>query len=202
LERVRTRIAADLHDDIGASLTRISILSEVAHSQLLRQENGLDTPLSSIASIARECVASMSDIVWAINPKKDSLRNLLSRMRRFADEVLTMRGIEFQFCAPDIEHDDRLGADLRRDMFLIFKEALNNAVRHADCQHIEIDFEIERSCFKLKVCDDGKGFDKTGIAEGQGLTNMHRRAKALNGDIQILSAPRQGTEIALVVPRR
>jgi ligand-binding sensor domain-containing protein/signal transduction histidine kinase len=202
LERVRTRIAADLHDDIGASLTRISILSEVAHSQLLRQENGLDTPLSSIASIARECVASMSDIVWAINPKKDSLRNLLSRMRRFAEEVLPTRGIEFDFHAPDIEHDDRMGADLRRDMFLIFKEALNNAVRHADCQHIEIDFATERSCFKLTVCDDGKGFDTTANVEGQGLTNMQRRAKALNGDIQILSTPQQGTEIALVVPRR
>ncbi len=202
LERVRTRIAADLHDDIGANLTRISILSEVAHSQLTHQLPSVETPMSSVAAISRECIAAMSDIVWAINPKKDSLRNLLSRMRRFAEEVLTTRQIDFVFRAPDIEQDSKLGADLRGDIYLIFKEIITNAVRHADCQRLEIDFQIERSCFILQVSDDGKGFDTGQTSEGLGLTNMQRRAQALGGTIEISSSPQDGTEITLTVPRR
>lgn len=151
VERVRTHIAADLHDDIGANLTQISILSEVAHSQLNQKDGNVDTLLSSMARISRESVASMSDIVWAINPKHDSLIDLVRRMRRFADEALPTRGIQFQFRAPEAEQDLKLGADVRRDVFLIFKEALNNAVRHSACAMVETELGIERLWLSLVV---------------------------------------------------
>src|SRR5258708_20165696 len=98
---MRTRIAADLHDDIGSNLTQIAILSEVAHSQLNQEDPQVGTSLSSIGRISRESVASMSDIVWAINPKRDSLLDLVRRMRTFANEVLATRRIEFLVRAPE-----------------------------------------------------------------------------------------------------
>src|SRR5262249_7779122 len=139
LERVRTRIATDLHDDIGANLTRIVILSEVAQQRLGGESQLNGSPFPSIARISRESVAAMSDIVWAINPRRDSLRDLVRRMRGFASEVFTSRNIEFHFHAPDPEQDIKLGPDLRRDIYLIFKEAVNNIVRHADCARAEIE---------------------------------------------------------------
>src|SRR5438477_1776633 len=202
LANIRTHIAADLHDDIGSNLTRIAILSEVAHSQLGNGNPHVDSTLLSIANISRESVASMSDIVWAINPKRDTLLDLIQRMRRFATEILTPRAIEFQFHAPDADHDLKLGANFRRDMFLLYKEALNNAVRHSGCTSALIDFQVERSWLVLTVRDDGRGFDLEKASEGQGLLSMTRRAGRLGGELRIDSKPGKGTEICLRVPRR
>src|SRR5207253_176299 len=118
---------------IGANLTKIAILSEVAQQQLGGDARPPESPFSSIARLSRESVAAMSDIVWAINPKRDSLRDLTRRMRGFASDVFTSRNIEFRFRAPDREPDLKLGPEVRRDLFLIFKEAVNNLVRHAAC---------------------------------------------------------------------
>src|SRR5205814_9313621 len=120
---MRTRIATDLHDDIGANLTRIAILSEVAKRQFGNGGEQRQNPLVSIADLARESVASMGDIVWAINPERDSLRDLTRRMRQHAEEVFTLRDIELEFNAPGPERNLKLGAGVRRDLLLIFKEA-------------------------------------------------------------------------------
>src|SRR5262249_11150114 len=138
LERVRTRIAEDLHDDIGANLTKIAILSEVAHQQLGADTNPASGTLSSIADISRESVASMRDIVWAINPKRDRLVDLTRRMRGFASDILTSRNIQFEFHAPERARELKLGPEVRRDVFLIFKEAVNNIVRHSGCARAKI----------------------------------------------------------------
>ncbi|PWT92886.1 MAG: hypothetical protein C5B55_05475 [Blastocatellia bacterium] len=202
IERVRTRIAADLHDDIGANLTRIAILSEVAHQQLHDTHPSAAGPLSSIARISRESVASMSDIVWAVNPRRDSLLDLVLRMRSFANEVLAGRQIEFQFDAPDRELSQKLGAELRRDVFLIFKEALNNAVRHSGCTHVTIELRLDQFLLVLVVRDDGCGFAPSDSSEGHGLVSMQRRAKAIGGELQLQSQADKGTKVSLSVPRR
>jgi len=202
LERVRTRIAADLHDDIGANLTRIAILSEVAHSRLRDGEASLESPLSSIARISRESVASMSDIVWAINPKRDSLLDVIQRMRRFASEVCAGRQIEFEFHAPEREDGLKLGANVRRNLFLIFKEAVNNAARHSGCANVEIHFCVERSRIVLQVKDDGRGFDADAPSEGQGISSMKRRAQSLGGKLQLQSRCGAGTQMTLKAPLR
>ena len=202
VERVRTHIAADLHDDIGANLTRIAILSEVAHRQLQPVSEHLASPLSSIATISRESVASMGDIVWAINPNRDSLLDLVQRMRRFASEIFANGKINFEFLAPSAETDFKLSADVRRNVFLIFKEATNNAARHAECQQVKIELRLERTWLVLRVSDDGCGFDSSIVSEGQGLVSMQRRAQDLGGQLQLNSLPGQGTEVILKVPRR
>jgi len=197
VERIRTRIASDLHDDIGANLTRIAILSEVAHSQIHDNKPSIENPLSSIAQISRESVASMGDIVWAINPKRDHLIDLVQRMRRLASEVFAGRKIEFEFRAPESDDGLRLGADVRRDVFLIFKEAVNNAARHSDCSNVDIELRVERASILLTVRDDGRGFDTKASTEGNGLVSMKRRAEALGGDLWIESGEAKGTKIAL-----
>jgi len=200
LERVRTRIAADLHDDIGANLTKITILSEVANHQLGHAQQPAHSALSSIANISRESVAAMRDIVWAINPKRDRLLDLTRRMRGFASDIFTNRHIEFRFRAPDRDHELRLGPEVRRDVFLIFKEAVNNIVRHSGCAHAVIELRVEGHWLELSVSDDGKGIDVTTADEGQGLVSMRRRAEGFGGKLEIDSAQVSGTTVRLKVP--
>jgi signal transduction histidine kinase len=194
LVHIRTRIATDLHDDVGANLTRIAVLAEVASHT---HDVG---PLASIARIARESVSSMSDIVWAINPKRDSLIDLTRRMRQHADELFTLRDIELRFSAPGAADNLRIGVDIRRDLLLIFKEAVNNAARHSRCSLVEIEFRIEASRLVLAIIDNGIGFDSRSAADGQGLGSMQRRAQTLHGSLEIASRSGAGTTVRLDVP--
>src|SRR6266851_2703195 len=199
LERVRTRIAADLHDDIGSGLSRIAILSEVARHQV-SVEAPVGEPLSVIAGASRDLVDSMSDIVWAINPNKDHLSDLVQRMRRFASDLFTARRIEFTFAAPGEEQALKIGADLRRQVFLIFKEAVNNIERHSQCTGAQIDLRIESKWAIVTVTDNGAGFDPANINEGHGLESMRARAEELGGELQIISNDGRGTRVLLKVP--
>jgi len=199
IERVRTRIAADLHDDIGSGLSRIAILSEVARHQVA-PDAPVGKPLSVIAGASRDLVDSMSDIVWAINPNKDQLSDLVQRMRRFASDLFTARQIEFTFAAPGEQRALKIGADLRRQVFLIFKEAINNIARHSACTEAVIEMRIENRWLMMKVVDDGPGFDATQISEGLGLASMRARAQSLGGELQVISSHGNGTRVLLKVP--
>jgi signal transduction histidine kinase/streptogramin lyase len=204
LERMRTRIATDLHDDIGSSLSQIAILSEVSRQRLGERQNGVGESLAQIANTSRDLVDSMSDIVWAINPRRDRVSDLTQRMREFAGDVFTAREIEFSFHAPAAGLEIKLEADLRRQLYLIFKEAVNNAARHSGCTQAEIEFEVAPDRLLLHVRDNGRSFDPNGDAatsrNGNGLASMCERARALGGEIEINSQPNQGTAIKLNLP--
>jgi signal transduction histidine kinase/streptogramin lyase len=197
MERIRKRIATDLHDDIGSSLTQISILSEVVQQRTNGNNSQLSEPLSMIAGASRELVDAMSDIVWAINPQKDHLNDLTQRMRRFASDVLTARNIAFEFIEPDEDNDIVLGANIRREVFLIFKESINNLVRHSSCTEARIDFQIAEDTLNLIVCDDGRGFDVSNDSEGHGLSSMRQRASGIGGRLEMISQVGKGTTIKL-----
>jgi signal transduction histidine kinase len=211
LERVRKRIATDLHDDIGASLTQITVLSEVAQQTLSRE--GLHSEhLGQISAVSNELVEAMSDIVWAINPKKDHLSDLVHRMRRFASDVFTARGLAFSFDAPDSARDTRLGASVRREVFLIFKESVNNVLKHSGASRVEIEFRLERGRLELSVSDDGRGFEPldsvmlsgeyepTDGTGGNGLYSMRRRASEMGGRFDVRSKSGEGTTVRLSLP--
>ncbi len=199
IERVRTRIAADLHDDIGSSLSQIAIISEVLHKQVQPQEQSVGRNLSLMARVSREAVDSMSDIVWAINPQRDHLRDLMRRMRRFASDTFPAGGIDFSFQGPDAEPDLKLGADVRRQVFLIFKESVNNIVRHSGCTRAEIELRVEGPWLILKLADNGKGIQGPRPSEGNGLVSMRKRAQSLGGELAV-NTDAGGTTIALKIP--
>jgi two-component sensor histidine kinase len=202
LERVRTRIATDLHDDIGSSLSQIAIMSEVVRQKVGAENQAVIHPLSVIAGTSRELVDSMADIVWAINPKRDHLIDLTERMRQFAGDVLAARNIEFNFAAPDLEGDIRIETDVRREVFLIFKEAINNTVRHSQCSSVEIGFGVSDNHLLLRVKDNGGGFDAGRATSGHGLESMKRRAETVDGTLEILAEAGRGTTVKLLAPLR
>ncbi|HKF55269.1 MAG TPA: two-component regulator propeller domain-containing protein [Blastocatellia bacterium] len=206
LERVRTRIATDLHDDIGSSLSRMAILSEVAKRQLEGAGNGSVSILSEIADSARDVVDSMSDIVWAIDPRRDDLRNVVFRVRQFASDLLSAKGISWTLQAPAEFDKVKLNPQQRRHMFLIFKEAISNSARHADCKSVWLSLAIVHNQIIAEIRDDGRGLAAaSGQAAangrgGHGLINMRSRATQLGGEVIIDSPTSGGTNIRLIVP--
>jgi ligand-binding sensor domain-containing protein/two-component sensor histidine kinase len=199
LERVRTRIATDLHDDIGANLSLIAMVSEVARGHLHREDARMREWFSTISTTSRDTVDAMSDIVWAVNPKRDHVSDLTHRMRRFAEDMFAARDIELRFHAPEPGRNPKVGADLRREVFLIFKESINNIVRHSRCNKAEIELETDHRWLVLQVRDDGRGFDVTGTPEGNGLASMRQRATRLRGSLE-LSSNGKGASVTLRVP--
>jgi ligand-binding sensor domain-containing protein/signal transduction histidine kinase len=200
MERVRTRIAADLHDDIGSGLSQIAVLSEVVRQQA-RASGGPDSSaLARISGTAGELVDSMSDIVWAVNPARDRMQDLTQRMRGFASEVAEARGLDLRFRADALDLEGRLDPDVRRQVYLIFKEAVNNAARHSGGTVLDVSVEAAAGRLQLRVRDDGCGFADASGGEGNGLGTIARRAAELGGRIEIASAPGAGTMVALDTP--
>jgi signal transduction histidine kinase len=137
--------------------------------------------------------------VWAINPRRDSLTDVVQRMRRFASDVLTAKGIAFTLDAPDGDRI-RLGADVRRHLYLVFKESINNLARHSGAAAARIDLRIDRGRLVLRIEDDGAGFDPAAPHAGHGLASMRDRARAIGGVLDVISAAGRGTRLRLEIP--
>jgi signal transduction histidine kinase/ligand-binding sensor domain-containing protein len=193
LERMRTRIATDLHDDIGSSLSQIAIMSELA------KRGGNGAAVTDIANLSRDLVDAMGEIVWAINPRHDHVSNLLHRMRRFAADILEARDIAMDFRTVGLERDLRATAEVRRQVFLIFKEAIANIARHAQARRVDITMELVGGTLKLSLRDDGRGFDTDAVRDGNGLLNMCARARGIGGTLEVVSRPGRGTTLVLTV---
>jgi signal transduction histidine kinase len=176
------------------------VLSEVARHEAGGGPSPVTEHLAVIARASRELVDSMSDIVWVINPERDQLGDLVQRMRRFASDVFTSSGIEFTFRAPGNEQSLKVGAAVRRHVLLIFKESVNNVVRHSGCAKADIELRVESGWFVLTIKDNGRGFDPAHTGEGNGLVNMRERARMLGGALQMDSGDGHGTTITLRVP--
>ncbi|HEY7184322.1 MAG TPA: histidine kinase, partial [Blastocatellia bacterium] len=200
IERVRTRIASDLHDDIGANLSLIAGLSDILRQQASSNDPQVGERLSLIASVSRRSVDAMSDIVWAINPNRDHLGDLTQRMRRFAAETLGPRGIEFRFDSPGLDHGAKVGADVRREVFLIFKEGVNNIARHSHCAFAEFTIDREGGMMLLKMSDDGVGFEAPAADWGQGLSSMRERAEKVGAELNVISSPGHGATLIVKAP--
>jgi ligand-binding sensor domain-containing protein/signal transduction histidine kinase len=198
VERLRTRIATDLHDDIGSSLSQIALLSEVVQRRPAGENSA--RPLSDIADLSRELVDSMSDIVWAIDPEQDRLGNLTHRMRRFANDLFSQNGSRVRIDVPSENQNPPLDADIRRQVFLVFKESLHNAVRHSGCTEVDLQLRLADGWLELFIADNGKGFDQERTGHGHGLASMRRRSEHLGGALVVESAPGLGTKVRLRAP--
>ncbi|HKX84728.1 MAG TPA: ATP-binding protein, partial [Pyrinomonadaceae bacterium] len=201
LEKVRSRIATDLHDDIGASLTQIAILSEVARTQNGKANGSSQDPLAKITDVSNELVGVMSDIVWSINPAKDHLSDLTQRMRRFASDLFSPNGIDVRFLATEAHDEVTLGSNLRREVFLVFKESVNNIVKHSGAKSVRIDLGIADGELRYHISDDGRGFDLSDPGgSGNGLASMRKRAAEIGGKLTVNSEPGTGTSVSLSIP--
>lgn len=195
VERLRTRISTDLHDDIGSTLSSISILSElVLHKKDDEQANEM---LNEIKDNAINLMERMDDIVWSINPKNDSLRDLLTRITRFAGHLFEAKNIEHEIIIPDSIKDLKLSMDTRQHLYLMIKESINNIIKHACCSHASISATYHEHLFAVYISDNGKGFDTKKASDGNGLFNLKERAEKMKGDINIYSSPGNGTSITI-----
>jgi len=200
LQKVRSRIALDLHDDIGASLSQIAILSELSLKRLESKHPAAE-PLERIAEASREVVDSISDIVWAINPKRDRLADLLHRIRRFANDVLTGLQIGVRFRLPSEAQDDlHLEPDTRREIYLICKEGINNIARHSNCTEVQVEVRVEGGEFLLRLSDNGSGFTGNAPVHGNGLESMQQRARNIGGTLEFTREESPGTTLVLKAP--
>jgi signal transduction histidine kinase/streptogramin lyase len=208
VERVRIRIATDLHDDIGASLSRMAILSEVVKQQTAGTGDQASGLLSEIADSARGLVDSMSDIVWSIDPRRADLQSVVRRIRQFASDVLESKGIDWDLRVPPEVESLKLDPEERQHLFLIFKEGINNVVRHAEgTKFVSLSINIEGRQLVGEIKDNGCGFTPNQPAEerakgrgGNGLPNMRGRAEQLGGRLEIASSPGAGTWLTFKAP--
>lgn len=202
VEQMRTHLATDLHDDLGSSLSRISILSEVARRRVEADAEGARL-VSEIGEAAREMIEALGENIWAIDPRRDNLRSLVTRIRRFAGDLLEARGMSWNLQAPPDPEQVKLSPMERRHLYLIFKEALNNAARHSEATSVTMSIALAGRRLSAVIRDNGKGFTPPKATESvgrHGLPSMVGRAMQLGGELKIDSRVEEGTEIRLDVP--
>jgi signal transduction histidine kinase len=199
LERERTRISQDMHDDVGASLTRISMMSDLVKNRT-DVGGGAREWLGKISDTSRGLMEEMNQIIWALNPKNDNLEGLVAYIRRFAFEYLEPTTLICVFDPPEELPDRGLSVEVRRNVYLVAREAIHNVFRHAGATKIRINLEVNDHGFRISIRDDGKGFDP-GRRDfpGNGLINMKKRMHDIGGEFLIHSHPGEGTEIELVI---
>jgi signal transduction histidine kinase/ligand-binding sensor domain-containing protein len=209
LERERARIAQDIHDDIGTSLIRIAMVSQPEQNELVEPQETAAV-LSQIYSTASEMTRALDEIVWAINPQHDTLDSLIRYMGRFAQELLSAAGVRCRLDVPLEPPAWPLTAEIRHNLFLAFKEALTNVVKHASATEVRISLEVRSHDFVLSLRDNGRGFDREQppanasgrIASGNGLRNIEERTVRIGGRCEISSEFGKGTTVSFVIPVR
>lgn len=198
--RIRSTIARDLHDEIGSTLTSINILSRVTHLNLEKDKTKAAGLLQKITEQSQDMQQSMSDIIWAIKPDNDKLENMAARMREYLSHTLEAKNIAINFEADEQVLKESLSMEQRRDFFLIFKEAVNNAAKYAGSNSVTVHLKKEKNNIILLVCDEGIGFDVTKKHSTNGLKNMQARAASLRATLVITAAPGRGTQVKLSIP--
>jgi len=199
LQKVRDRIATDLHDDIGSSLTNINILSELSFQNLDKPDHAQQF-LKRISEEVGNTSQAMDDIIWNVNSKNDSVQETIERMRRFAAELFDKSAVQYHLELDDAIHGKKMNMEQRRDVFLMYKEILNNVYKHAGAETVRIIARVEGNVLHLDVKDDGKAFDTTVVTHRNGLKNLYQRTARWNGTIEVNSEPNKGTEIRIAMP--
>ncbi|HYE56558.1 MAG TPA: two-component regulator propeller domain-containing protein [Chitinophagaceae bacterium] len=200
MEKVRGRIAHDLHDDMGSTLSTINILSEMARMKVDKDTQKTSEYISKISDNSHRMMEAMDDIVWSINPVNDSMQRITARMREFATGLLEAKNIDVEFKVDEVVNNLTLDMESRRDLFLIFKEAVNNIAKYSGCTHVVIEIQVHGPRLVMSIRDNGKGFDVQQADSGNGLTNMKKRAQSLKGRLDIDSVQGVGTKVRLEAP--
>jgi ligand-binding sensor domain-containing protein/signal transduction histidine kinase len=198
LEKERARIAQDLHDDLGSSLTRISLLSGLARED---KDNAsqVEAHVNKISQSAAQTLRALEEIVWAIRPGSDSLQSLVEYIAHFANELFEGDGVRCRLNLPADLPSRPLPPEMRHNIFLVVKEALTNSLKHSGGHEVRVQAKLEGDSLEIVVQDDGNGFDTFGQSRGQGLGNMRRRAQAMGARVDIDSRPGHGATVRLLL---
>ena len=199
IERVRSHIAMDLHDDIGAGLSRISVIGEALKSRLRESDDEVERMLNDIGDSSRRLVADMGDIVWSLNPRHDRIAELASRLRSFGTDVLEMRGVAWSVDSPDEELHQSVPLAARRQIYLVFKEGIHNIAKHSNAKSANLRLWFQDGYVCGELTDDGSGTAAL-TGRGNGIPSMRARVKQLSGSIEISSSAGKGTSIRVKVP--
>lgn len=183
LEKLRIRIASDLHDDIGANLTQIALQADLL-GQGIPQKN-MHVGLKNLATQSRIVVKSMSDLVWSIDSRNDTLDKLLARMQEFAGNTLAELDIQYEFKCARIDRDTSINIAVRQNLYLIYKEAINNIIKHAGASRVDILLRNDHSGFILSIQDNGIGFSNSSYCTGHGIRNIRMRAEHIKATVSI-----------------
>jgi len=200
IEQMRNHIARDLHDDVGSALTSINIMSKVALQAPGLQQEGQRAVFEKIKDRSSAIIEKMDDIVWTIHPENDTMERLLFRMKEFAAEILEPLDINYDFDEKGDLASLKLDVQKRKDLYLLFKEAVNNAAKYSECCNLHIRLWREKDALQMEILDDGRGFEEEMIRTGNGLSSMRARASSMVAEIHIDSALGKGTRIALDMP--
>jgi signal transduction histidine kinase/ligand-binding sensor domain-containing protein len=214
MERERARIAQDMHDELGAKLTKISFMSERAALENSAGQSGKDAPerMNSIAATSRDLLHSLDEIVWAVNPRNDRLESLAEYLGQHASEYMQDTPVKMDLRMPGPLPDVPLSAEIRHNLFLAFQEALGNALKHSRAFRVRVSMILDGNMFKITVRDDGRGFLEVPADEpaqtsgkppgrtGSGLRGMRERLKKIGGTCEITSFPGEGTTVVLSIP--
>jgi len=198
LQNIRNKIASDLHDDVGSALSTINLYSEVAKMKSADEE--LTGILNKISDTSIEMQDNMSQIVWSLEPRNDVFEQMILRLKNYATETLQVKNIHTLFESDEEVKQVKLSPEKRRELFLIYKEAIHNILKYAGGKKVQFRFSIKKKMFEMIIHDDGAGFESTEKFSGNGLHTMQQRAKKLKGNLKIESKPGSGTKIILAFP--
>lgn len=200
IHRIRNQISDDLHDEIGSTLGYLNILVALLKKKKIKDRSSMDI-LDQIEDEIQSSSTSLDDIIWSINPKNDSISIILARMRRYLTESFEANGINYEIDFPVSKLAFHISMDRRRNFYLCFKEAVHNILKHSQCDTVKINLKIQDGDLVLSILDNGVGFNITSASDaGNGLWSMQKRAKELNGSLEISSAPGKGTHLFLHFP--
>ena len=200
LEHERSRIARDLHDQLGANLTQVALLAEMAESDKNIPEE-VEDHAKQITQTARETTKALDEIVWAVNPSNDTLEGLVNYSGKYAQEYFALAGLRYRVDIPSELPDVILPPDVRHNVFLAFKESVNNVVKHAQATEAHVRLRLDASHFTLEIEDNGKGPAGAEQKSGRnGLRNMRKRMEDVGGSFTLGQAPEKGTLVRLIAP--
>ncbi|MEO8404085.1 MAG: two-component regulator propeller domain-containing protein [Chitinophagaceae bacterium] len=196
IQYLRTKIASDLHDDVGSSLVRITILADAVKREEIKENTS--EQLGTIAGISRGAVSTMKDVIWSIDARNDTMGGMIRYMQEHLHNMLIPANIDFELNHSGLNDHEKLNMNFRQNVYLTFKEAINNIVKHSGATKVTVDLKKENSLFIMEIKDDGKGMSETKPGSGQGLYNMKLRADRLRASLQLISE--NGTTVLLKVP--
>jgi signal transduction histidine kinase len=200
IQEIRNKLARDLHDDVGSTLSGISMFSKLAKELAVKDTQKSIEIIENIGEKSRSTLENISDIVWHINPENDSIEKILARMRNFGVELFDNSNTNFILVDEKGVLDLKLSIEVKKNLFLLFKEAINNSLKYAQAKNVTVRVYFTKSHIHLDITDDGLGFDFVALKRVNGINNMRKRAEMCKGSFVILSEPGVGTTIRCKFP--